>query len=161
MRFTILSALICALLPVCLAQLGPVITYPASNATVDPGSKVTLQFSYQNMGDGAYSADIALWEDASATLWLEDVVKGYDLSPGNSSGSFIPFNYNGTYDWWVPHGMNFTFYLTVTERANTTGAGNLTLRSMPLMLHPSSAWAMLPNTFLALIVSCVTLSLLM
>jgi hypothetical protein len=131
------------------AQVGPQIFSPANNATVNPGEKTPIQFAYQNMGTGVCKVNIALWEDASAKIKIQDVVTNYTLAPGNSSGAQIAFTMNGTYDWYVPHGMNFTFYLTVTE-ATDTELGNFSLQSFPIMLHPSAAWAVLPNLAFAL-----------
>ncbi|ORZ15902.1 hypothetical protein BCR42DRAFT_416119 [Absidia repens] len=126
------------------AQYGPKIINPANNATVNPGDKVPILFSYQNMGTGPCSVNISLWQDPSATVKIQDVVTDYTLAPGNSSGAQVAFTKNGTYDWYVPHGMNFSFYLTVTEETETQ-LGNFSLRSFPIMLHPSAAWAVLPN----------------
>ncbi|KAI8331403.1 hypothetical protein BC941DRAFT_439107 [Chlamydoabsidia padenii] len=129
------------------AQVGPEILTPANNATVYPGSKETISFAYQNLGTGPVSVNISLWQDPAATIKIQDVVTDYALAAGNSSGVKVDFTKNGTYDWYVPHGMNFTFYLTVYE---TTQAeiGNFSLRSFPIMLHPSSAWSLLPTIHL-------------
>ncbi|ORX61410.1 hypothetical protein DM01DRAFT_1342406 [Hesseltinella vesiculosa] len=160
MRSVSLILLTLAFLGLCLAQLGPDITSPANNATVDPGKKVTIDFQYQNLGTGTYTVDIALWQDARGESKIQDVVQGYSLPNADSSGVTVPFYYNGSYDWWVPHGMNFSFYLSVTEHAYTQAAGNITVTSQYLMLHPSSAWSMLPNTLFALCISSFTLYLL-
>lgn len=137
------------------AQVGPQIFSPANNATVNPGEKIPIQFAYQNMGTGVCKVNIALWEDASAKLKIQDVVTDYTLNPGNSSGAHVAFTMNGTYDWSVPHGMNFSFYLTVTE-VTDTALGNFSLQSFPIMLHPSAAWAVLPNLAFALaLIACL------
>ncbi|CAO3597576.1 unnamed protein product [Absidia cylindrospora] len=155
-RFTtaifMVSFLIMCFSKVSLAQVGPQINSPVNNATVNPGDKVPIQFSYQNMGAGACSVNIALWQDASATEKIQDVVTDYEVGAGNSSGVQIDFTKNATYDWYVPHGMNFTFYLTVTETTSTE-IGNFSLQSFPLMLHPSSSWAVLPNFAFALVLA--------
>ncbi|KAI8341648.1 hypothetical protein BC941DRAFT_414095 [Chlamydoabsidia padenii] len=131
------------------AQVGPQIISPVNNATVNPGDKLTIKFAYQNMGTGTCSVNISLWEDPSATVKIQDVVTNYNLSPGNSSGAHVDFTMNGTYDWYVPHGMNFSFYLMVTETTKTE-LGQFDLKSFPIMLHPSASWVVLPNLIFAL-----------
>ncbi|SAM09825.1 hypothetical protein [Absidia glauca] len=132
------------------AQVGPQIINPANNATVYPGSKETIAFAYQNLGTGPVTVNISLWQDARATEKIQDVVTDYTLAPGNSSGVKLDFTKNGTYDWYVPHGMNFSFYLTVTETTHAQ-IGNFSLRSFPIMLHPSAATALFAPTFILLL----------
>ncbi|KAI9299537.1 hypothetical protein BJ944DRAFT_274152 [Cunninghamella echinulata] len=140
-------------LRVCQAQLGPTIISPLSNDTVYPGQTTTIQFQYQNIGTGDYIIDIDLWQDPSGKELINNVVSNYKVPPGNSSGAYVAFKKNATFDWHVQHGLNFTFYLTVTERSQTRISQNLTLRSFPLMLHTAGALHLLPNLFVILFFS--------
>ncbi|CAO3646544.1 unnamed protein product [Cunninghamella blakesleeana] len=139
------------LLPSCLAQLGPEIITPAVNDTVYPGRTTTIQFQYQNIGTGDYYVDIDLWQDPSAETLINNIVSNYKLPPGNSTGVNLAFKKNATYDWKPQRGLNFTFYLTVTEKANTTISQNVKLRSFPIMLHTAGALQVLPNLFVILL----------
>ncbi|KAI8373797.1 hypothetical protein BD560DRAFT_393562 [Blakeslea trispora] len=122
------------------AQLGPVVLSPEQNATVPAGGKMDIVYQYQNIGNGSYSVDIQLWQDAAATIPISDVVKDQEIKPGNSSGVKASFYLNNTYSWNVPHGLNKTFWLTVTEAAETKlYAKGVSLRSRPVMLHTSAA----------------------
>ncbi|KAL9545222.1 hypothetical protein MBANPS3_007250 [Mucor bainieri] len=103
------------------AQLGPAILSPEQNATVPVGGKVDIVYRYQNMGTGNYSVDIQLWQDAAVTIPISNITIDHEIKGGNSSGVK-------------------TFWLTVTEKAETAFYTNgISLRSRPVMLHPSSA----------------------
>ncbi|CDS10161.1 hypothetical protein LRAMOSA02838 [Lichtheimia ramosa] len=145
------------------AQVGPHITVPEYNATVTPGDHITIEYTYQNMGTGNYSIDVALWQDASATQLLQNVTTDHKIPGGNSTGFQLNFTYTGTYDWNVPGGLSVkrTFdngteieeapqliYLTVTCDADTYFYDDLRLRSRPIMLHYNAAGIHLPNVLL-------------
>ena len=136
----ILSAIVLTFLQFVKAQLGPVISSPVQNATVDPGSKVDIVYEYQNLGPGNYSIDIQLWQDAAVTIPISDVVKGESVKEGNSTGVKVSFTLSSSYTWKVPRGLNDTFWLTVTGHAQTPAyKKGVSLRSRPLMLHTSAA----------------------
>lgn len=133
-----------------LAQVGPEITNPPYNATVQAGDTVTINYEYQNMGTGNYTVDIAIWLDASATDLIQNITTNEPIAGGNSTGFQVNFTNTASYDWQVPHGLTFTnssgdkqtldiFYLTVTTTANTHFFNDLQLRSRPILLHYSSA----------------------
>ncbi|OBZ87406.1 hypothetical protein A0J61_04540 [Choanephora cucurbitarum] len=137
---SILIAILSLLLSAVHAQLGPVVLSPEQNATVPAGGKMDIVYQYQNVGNGSYSVDIQLWQDAAATIPISDVVKDQEIKAGNSSGVKVNFYLNTTYSWNVPHGLNKTFWLTVTETAETKlYAKGISLRSRPVMLHTSAA----------------------
>lgn len=122
------------------AQLGPEITSPEQNATVEAGKSIDIVYQYQNIGTGNYSIDIQLWQDAAVTIPISDVVMGQAITAGNSSGVKVSFTLNSTYSWKVSHGLNSTFWLTVTESAKTPFyTKGVNLRSRPVMLHTSAA----------------------
>ncbi|KAL0144742.1 glycoside hydrolase superfamily [Mucor lusitanicus] len=128
------------LLNVVRAQLGPAILSPEQNATVPVGGKVDIVYRYQNMGTGNYSVDIQLWQDAAVTIPISNITIDHEIKGGNSSGVKVNFLMNDTFTWSVPHGLNRTFWLTVTEKAETAFyTKGISLRSRPVMLHPSSA----------------------
>ncbi|KAI9365848.1 hypothetical protein BD770DRAFT_377375 [Pilaira anomala] len=136
----ILSAILLTFIQFVKAQLGPVISSPVQNATVDPGSKVEIIYEYQNLGPGNYSIDIQLWQDAAVTIPISDVVKDESVKEGNSTGVKVSFTLSSSYTWKVPHGLNDTFWLTVTGHAQTPAyKKGVSLRSRPLMLHTSAA----------------------
>ncbi|CEP10557.1 hypothetical protein [Parasitella parasitica] len=122
------------------AQLGPSILSPEQNATVPVGGKVDIIYRYQNMGTGNYSVDIQLWQDAAVTIPISNITIDHKIKSGNSSGVQVDFLLNDTYTWSVPHGLNRTFWLTVTEKAETAFyTKGISMRSRPVMLHPSPA----------------------
>lgn len=122
------------------AQLGPEIISPAQNETVEPGKKIDIVYQYQNMGVGNYTIDVQLWQDAAVSIPINDVVIDQPIASGNSSGVKVSFLLNSTYSWKVPHGLNDTFWLTVTEGAQTAFyKKGVNLRSRPVMLHTSAA----------------------
>ncbi|KAI9483022.1 MAG: hypothetical protein EXX96DRAFT_556557 [Benjaminiella poitrasii] len=126
------------------AQLGPVIISPEQNATIPAGGKVEISYQYQNMGTGNYSVDIQLWQDAAVTTPISDIVRDHAIKSGTSSGVKISFVMNDTYSWNVQHGLNKTFWLTVTETAQTAFyPKGIALRSRPVLLHTSDATTVL------------------
>lgn len=145
------------------AQLGPVVLSPEQNATVPAGGKVDIVYRYQNIGTGNYSVDIQLWQDAAVTIPISDVELGHEIKPGNSSGVHVSFLLNDTYTWKVPRGLNSTFWLTVTEKAQTAFYKNgVNLRSRPVMLHTSAASLMSsPASYVVLLaLSVITMQLI-
>lgn len=144
------------------AQLGPVVLSPEQNATVPAGGKVDIVYRYQNIGTGNYSVNIQLWQDAAVTIPISDVAMNQTIKPGNSSGVQVSFLLNDTYTWKVPHGLNSTFWLTVTETAQTAFyKSGIDLRSRPVMLHTSAASLMSsPASYVVLLVlSLITMQL--
>ncbi|KAI8641282.1 hypothetical protein BD408DRAFT_418481 [Parasitella parasitica] len=122
------------------AQLGPSVLSPEQNTTVPAGGKLDIVYRYQNIGTGNYSVDIQLWQDAAVTIPISNITINHEIKPGNSSGVQVNFLLNDTYTWSVPHGLNKTFWLTVTEKAETSFyTKGISLRSRPVMLHPSAA----------------------
>ncbi|KAI8096405.1 uncharacterized protein BX664DRAFT_323919 [Halteromyces radiatus] len=154
---TFIFLMMICFLQVIQCQVGPTIYTPANNDTVNPGSTIPITFGYQNLGTGAVAVNISLWQDSAATQKIQDVTTNYQLPPNNSSGTHVDFTTNATYNWNVPHGMNFSFYLTVTEITEAE-LGNYTLQSFPIMLHPSAAWAVLPNLILVLSLALAVLT---
>jgi hypothetical protein len=144
------------------AQLGPSVISPEQNATVPAGGKIDIVYRYLNVGTGNYSVDIQLWQDAAITIPISDIVMDHKVKPGNSSGVKLNFYLNDTYTWKVPRGLNSTFWLTVTERAQTAIVKNGDgLRSRPVMLHTSAASLMSsPASYIALLaLSFITLQM--
>ncbi|KAG1295249.1 hypothetical protein G6F66_004505 [Rhizopus arrhizus] len=130
------------------AQLGGQILSPKQNDTVQVGQNTEISFQYENVGTGDYTVDIQLWQDAAASVLIDNITIGHEIKSGNSSGSHVDFVYNDTYTWKVPHGLNETFYLTVIEHAKTPiYAQGITMRSRPVMLHTSSAVSLALNSF--------------
>ncbi|KAI8987758.1 hypothetical protein BDF20DRAFT_852086, partial [Mycotypha africana] len=122
------------------AQLGPQIISPEQNGTVPAGGKVDIVYRYQNMGKGNYTVDIQLWQDAAVTIPISNIAIDHGIKSGNSTGVHLAFLLNDTYTWSVPHGLNKTFWLTVTETAETAFyKEGLRLRSRPVLLHTSDA----------------------
>ncbi|KAI7907795.1 glycoside hydrolase superfamily [Cokeromyces recurvatus] len=122
------------------AQLGPTIIKPEQNATVPAGGQFDIVYEYQNMGTGNYSIDIQVWQDAAVSLPIFDIVKDHKIKSGNSSGIQISFRMNDSYTWKVQRGLNQTFWLTVTETAQTAFySKGISLRSRPVLLHTSHA----------------------
>ncbi|KAI7894904.1 uncharacterized protein EV154DRAFT_497348 [Mucor mucedo] len=146
------------------AQLGPEIISPVQNATVEPGQKIDIVYQYQNMGAGNYTIDVQLWQDAAVSIPINDVVIDQPIASGNSSGVKVSFLLNSTYSWKVPHGLNETFWLTVTEGAQTPFySKGVNLRSRPVMLHTSAAATLMTkpaSIAVVFIVSLITLVLL-
>jgi hypothetical protein len=129
------------------AQLGPEILSPAQNDTVPAGQNVDIVYRYQNMGTGNYTIDVALWGDAGVTTLIQNITTDHPVEGGNSTGVHLDFLMNDTYTMKVPHGLNSTFWLTVTENAVTTGfPKGLRLRSRPVMLHTSGSQHLYPTT---------------
>ncbi|RCH89497.1 hypothetical protein CU098_007936 [Rhizopus stolonifer] len=121
------------------AQLGPVVLSPAQNGTIPAGGKIDIVYQYQNIGTGNYSVDIQLWQDGAVSIPISDVAKNHEIKPGNSTGAKVNFYLNDTFTWNVPHGLNSTFWLTVTESAQTSFyKKGVSLRSRPVMLHTSA-----------------------
>lgn len=145
-----------ALLALCRcikAQLGPEIISPAQNATVEPGKNIDIVYQYQNIGSGNYSIDVQLWQDAAVSIPIKDVVVDQPITSGNSSGVKISFTLNSTFTWKVPHGLNDTFWLTITEDAETAFyKQGVNLRSRPLMLHTSAANSMTKPAIVAVLI---------
>jgi hypothetical protein len=142
------------------AQLGPEILSPSQNGTVDAGKDVDIVYQYQNMGTGNYTIDVSLWQDAGVTSLIQNITTGESIPSGNSTGVQLSFMLNSTYTMKVPHGLNETFWLTVTETAVTEGfPKGISLRSRPVMLHTSGASMFLPATqTILLAISIITLS---
>ncbi|KAG2210679.1 hypothetical protein INT46_008062 [Mucor plumbeus] len=135
------------------AQLGPAILSPEQNATVSTGGKVDIVYRYQNMGTGNYSVDIQLWQDAAVSIPISNITIDHEIKPGNSTGVQVNFLMNDTFTWSVPHGLNSTFWLTVTEKAETAFyTKGLSLRSRPVMLHPSAAIMNSPASYVILFI---------
>ncbi|KAI9250774.1 hypothetical protein BY458DRAFT_524276 [Sporodiniella umbellata] len=131
------------------AQLGGMILSPKMNDTVQVDHNTDIVFQYENMGVGTYTVDIQVWQDAAASILWDNITIGRTVKSGNSSGVNVPFVYNDTYTWKVPHGLNDTFWLTVNEHSVTPFHTNgVSLRSRPLMLHTSNARSLLPSLLL-------------
>ncbi|KAI9469123.1 MAG: hypothetical protein EXX96DRAFT_590519 [Benjaminiella poitrasii] len=121
----------------CSAQLGTEINSPVTNSTIEPGEKVKIEYSYQNMGSGDYTVDIDLWQDQTLTTRSLSIASDVSVKSGNSTGTQLEFFMNATYDnWKVPRGLNKTVYLTVTTKP-TLSFSNVTMsmRSRAIILH--------------------------
>lgn len=158
-----------------VGQVGPSITNPPYNGTIKGGDTVKIEYSYENMGTGNYTVDIALWNDASATQLIQNVTTGQKLEGGNSTGSQLNFTEAATYEWHVPGDLTIKeqvngseqdvqvdiFYLTVTTNIDTAFFTDLSLRSRPIMLHFNAGVLNLPShTLLFLLLSVITYCLL-
>ncbi|KAI9005824.1 hypothetical protein CLU79DRAFT_780909 [Phycomyces nitens] len=141
-----LLALVCRV----AAQVGPTITFPPENGTITAGETLEIKYTYPNMGTGNYSVDIAIWEDPSATQNILNITTNEAIPSGNSTGFTLAFNLTSSYKWKVPHGLNETIYLTVTEYAKTSFFFP-EQRSAPMMLHVSAAFAFLPSPAISLL----------
>ncbi|KAI8380962.1 uncharacterized protein BYT42DRAFT_564785 [Radiomyces spectabilis] len=133
------------------AQMGPEITNPKRNATINAGEKINIDFEYQNLGTGEYSVDISLWLDPSFETLLQNITTNHEIDSGNSTGVHLDMTQNATYEWKVPHGLNDTVYLTVTEYVQTTAFKNLRVHSAPVMLHFSAGTIHLPTHHVGLL----------
>ncbi|CAO3644858.1 unnamed protein product [Cunninghamella echinulata] len=154
LRLTILVGLMVALAQ---AQLGPTITSPPSNATISPGQKVNIEYHYPNMGEGDYRINIDLWEDASAKQHITNLASNVQLPPINNTGTNLASNISASYEVTFPKDLNFTFYLTINQIAQTRMPFNAS--SAPLMLH-SAAMSNLPQSLpLLLTIALVVLGL--
>ncbi|CAO3610480.1 unnamed protein product [Mucor hiemalis] len=148
-----LSTTLLVIFQLVTAQLGPPILSPVQNATVPVGGNVDIVYQYQNMGTGNYSIDIQLWQDGAITELISNVTTNHEIKPGNSSGVKVMFTMNDTYTWKVPHGLNSTFWLTVTANSQTKFyPKGLAVRSRPVMLHPSAASLSRPSSIALLLV---------
>ncbi|KAI9244237.1 hypothetical protein BY458DRAFT_529829 [Sporodiniella umbellata] len=139
----------------CAAQLGAQIFKPHANDSISPGEKIDTEYQYDNVGPGEYTLSVNLWRDNAATDLAYAIAKDISIPSGNSTGTHLDFHLNSTYTWTVPRDLNDTVYLTVHTRV--ASKTNYTLRSAPVMLHVSSAFAVLP--FKALLFSLVLASL--
>ncbi|KAI9308906.1 hypothetical protein BJ944DRAFT_259401 [Cunninghamella echinulata] len=142
LRLAVLVGLMVALAQ---AQMGPTITSPPSNTTVAPGQKLNIEYQYPNMGEGDYKINIDLWEDASAKQHIANLASNVQLPPINNTGTKLSSNISASYEVTLPKELNFTFYLTVNQVAQTKGMGALNASSFPLMLH-SAAMTHLPQS---------------
>lgn len=140
-----LFAFLVSVISLVTAQVGPQITSPEYNGTITPGETLSIQYNYQNMGNGNYTVDIAVWLDASATQLAANITTDHEIKSGNSTGVALNYTLSDSYDWNVPHGLNETVYLTVTEKANTDYNMSLQLRSRPIMLHVNGGAVALPT----------------
>lgn len=129
----------------CSAQLGTTIISPVQNATVNPGEKVDILYQYQNMGNGSYVIDVDLWQDNAAETLAKNIATNVSIASGTSAGTKLAFYYNATYTWTVPHGLNSTFYLTVTTKPKLVyNNAQLVMRSRPVVLHTSAGILNMP-----------------
>ncbi|ORX60354.1 hypothetical protein DM01DRAFT_1332511 [Hesseltinella vesiculosa] len=138
------------MLAITQAQVGPTIYSPAENSTIAPNQKLNINFSYQNLGTGTYTLDVSFWQDPSASQLIATVLTGSSLPSGSSSGTTIAFSMNGSVSVTAPSSLNETFYMTLTEHVSTQGNQNVSVKSMPMMLH-SGAMAHLPTSLSALL----------
>ncbi|CAO3646953.1 unnamed protein product [Mucor hiemalis] len=129
----------------CSAQLGTTILSPTQNSTVSPGQKVDILYQYQNMGNGTYVVDVNLWQDNAADTLAKNIATNVSVASGTSAGTKLAFYYNATYTWTVPHGLNSTFYLTVTTKPQLAyNSAQLVMRSRPVVLHTSAGILNMP-----------------
>lgn len=144
------AVLLFLFIQVSLAQVGPKIISPEYNATIKAGDTVKIEYEYQNMGTGNYTADFQIYRDPSATDLDQNITTNHDIAPGNSTGTSLNYTLTDSYDWTVPDGLNETVYLVVYEHAKTNFFST-DLRSRPIMLHVSAGWILKPANALALL----------
>jgi hypothetical protein len=147
LHFTLLVSLMLALVH---AQVGPVITEPANNATVSPGKTLNVAYSYPNLGPGTYTVDVNIWQDASVSQLIQNLRTGVSVPAGVSNGTNNAFNTSTTISVDMPSNLTDIFYLTLHQHVETQSGHAPTVRSAPLMLH-SAAMSYLPQSMSVLL----------
>ncbi|KAI8084747.1 uncharacterized protein BX664DRAFT_337684 [Halteromyces radiatus] len=147
LHFTILVSL---MLTIVKAQVGPSIISPANNASVSLGKSLEVQYSYPNLGPGTYTVDASLWQDASATQLIQNLLTGTSVPEGVSNGTNNAFNSTTTISLQIPSNLNDTFYLTLLQHVKTQSGNTYDVRSAPMMLH-SGAISHLPQPMIVLL----------
>jgi hypothetical protein len=151
--------LLATLLTLCSAQLGAEIHFPIANSTIEPGQKIEIQYSYNNMGNGTYTVDIDLWQDAGLTQLARNIDTNVSVHSGNSAGTKLEFRLNATYEWTVPRGLNSTVFLSVKPKLRLDTNLDASMRARGIMLHVNAGLRNLPMhqwTFLVLAISVLT-----
>ncbi|KAI8340213.1 hypothetical protein BC941DRAFT_419747 [Chlamydoabsidia padenii] len=149
-----LTILVCLLLALVKAQVGPVITEPANNATVSPGKTLSIAYSYPNLGPGTYTVDVNLWQDAAVTQLIQNLLTGVSVPEGSSNGTSNAFNTSTTINVDMPSNLTDTFYLTLHQHVKTQNGNAPAVRSFPLMLH-SAAMSHIPQSMSVLLAVAV------